>query len=143
MSALTATSGVKPAAISFPKRKYPAANKAITPAVSPSALWTIEGILFARLAPRAWPTRTLTACASPKGTINVVAATESAIWCAASGTTPNQPIMSDPKENPVTSHRLSPAVWIPILRRCQVSFSTPGASQATGQASFSDCSKEG
>ena len=115
----------------------------MTPAVSPSALWTIEGILFARLAPRAWPTRILTACANPKGTINVVAATESAIWWAASGITPNQPIISDPKENPVTSQRFNPAVWIPIFRRCQDSLSIPGANQAHGQATFSERSKEG
>jgi hypothetical protein len=42
--------------------------------------------------------------------MNVVPATESAIWCAANGTTPSQPIMSDPKEKPVTSHRFKPPV---------------------------------
>ena len=58
-------------------------------------------------APKARPTRMLTAIAIPNGIMNVRAAQVMAIWCAANAVAPSQPIkMADAPNAPASKDRL-------------------------------------
>ena len=85
-------------------------------------------------APTAALTRMPAAIESPRDTMNVVPAHESAIWCAASGTAPSQPIMIAAAVNAPLSNNKIPEVGRPSVSISLIRAPDNGAHQRFGHA---------
>ena len=89
-----------------------------------------------------WPAPTAalilipTAMESPSGTMNVSAAQEIAIWWAASGAAPSQPIITVAAANAPPSKRRLPEAGSPTPSIWRVRASEKGASQRRGHAAL-------